>query len=269
MKRIALPILFVITILLGCSRVPLTGRRQAKMIPASQIQTMSYQNYTKFMSENRKTTDMNYERMVKNSGQRIKVAVMNYMNAHKKYKKRVVGYQWEFNTVESDQLNAWCMPGGKVCFYTGILPVCKNEEGVAVVMGHEIAHAIASHGNERMSHSMLAQGVGTGLGAFMQSKPAAAQQTFAKAFGIGSNVGVMLPFSRKHESEADKMGLMFMAMAGYDPRVAVDFWKRMDAMSKGQRPPEFVSTHPAPKTRVENLQKWMPEAMELYNKNKR
>ena len=180
-----LSILIVFVILSGCARVPMTNRRQAKMIPASQMQSMSYQQYAQFMQQHTRSTNSTYVNMVKNSGKKIKDAVVRYMNSHARYRKRIKGYAWEFNVVEDNQLNAWCMPGGKVCFYTGILPVCQNEEGVAVVMGHEIAHAIAAHGNERMSQGMMAQGVGLGLSVFMANKPAASQELFNKAFGIG------------------------------------------------------------------------------------
>ena len=207
--------------------------------------------------------------MVTNSGKRIQKAVETYMKQNKKYAKRIKGYNWEFNTVESDQVNAWCMPGGKVVFYTGIMPICGTELGTAVVMGHEVAHAIAGHGNERMSQGIATSLGGITLAVAMQNKSEETQNLFLNAFGVGTQVGLMLPFSRKHESEADKMGLMFMAMAGYDPREAIKFWTRMEKASEGQRPPEFLSTHPAPATRIWNLNKWMPEAMEYYKASKK
>ena len=265
-KLITLALVFAF---LACSKVPMTGRKQVKMVPEGELQAMSYRNYAQFLSENRISSNSRYNAMVKNSGAKISAAVIRYMNANKKYAKKIKGYNWAFNVVESEQLNAWCMPGGKVVFYTGIMPICQDEAGVAVVMGHEIAHAIASHGNERMSQGLTLQGMGIGLSVALQNKPQETQNLFLRSFGIGTQVGAMLPFSRLHESEADEMGLMFMAMAGYDPRVAIEFWERMEKMSAGQRPPEFLSTHPSPGTRVANLKKWMPRAMEYYNRAKK
>jgi predicted Zn-dependent protease len=179
------------------------------------------------------------------------------------YADRVAGYKWEFNLVEDKMVNAWCMPGGKVVVYTGILPVTKTEAGLAVVMGHEISHAIAHHGNERMSQQMAAAMGGMALDVALMNQPQETRNLFLGAYGIGSTVAVILPFSRKHESEADKMGLVFMAMAGYDPNEAVGFWKRMAAVG-GEKPPEFLSTHPSDEKRIADLQKFMPEAMKLY-----
>ena len=175
------------------------------------------------------------------------------------------GYSWEFNLVDDPQINAWCMPGGKVVFYTGILPYCQDESGIAVVMGHEIAHAVARHGNERMSQQMVTQ-FGAELGnAMMSEKSAEAQALFSTLYGVGSQLLVALPYSRSHETEADKMGLIFMAMAGYNPETAVEFWQRM-AASGGQKQPQFLSTHPSDQTRVSDLQKFMPEALRYYRK---
>ena len=176
------------------------------------------------------------------------------------------GFQWEFNTVESEEANAFCMPGGKVVFYTGILPICQDEAGVAVVMGHEVAHAIAKHGNERMSQGLVQQFGGVALSVALSDKPAQTQQLFQTAYGVGSQVGVMLPFSRLQESEADELGLIFMAMAGYDPHEAPKFWERMSAKSSGGAPPEFLSTHPSHETRIRKLNKAIPKAMEYYKK---
>ena len=178
----------------------------------------------------------------------------------------LAGFAWEFNLIDDPKMvNAWCMPGGKVAFYTGIMPICKDEEGVAVVMGHEVAHAIANHGRERMSQQMIAQyGLGT-LSALMGQNPGAGKELLMQAVGAGAGVG-MLKFSREHESEADHMGLIFMAMAGYDPNAAPKFWERMSAQGGGQEPPEFISTHPSHSTRIKDLQKWIPEAMKHYKK---
>lgn len=201
--------------------------------------------------------------MIKRCGARIQKAVESYF-ASQNQSKQLEGYEWEFNLVESDDVNAWCMPGGKVVFYTGILPVCKDETGIAVVMGHEVAHAVARHGNERMSQGLLAQFGGATLDAALAKNSAGTKQLAAAAFGIGAQYGALLPFSRKQESEADHLGIIFMAMAGYDPRTAVPFWERMSAGSKGGKPPEIMSTHPSDETRMANLNDRMPEAMKYY-----
>lgn len=178
----------------------------------------------------------------------------------------LAGFEWEFNLIEDPKtVNAWCMPGGKVAFYTGIMPICKDETGVAVVMGHEVAHAIANHGRERMSQQLLAQYGLTTLGAFIGANPSAGQELLMQAVGAGTNLG-MLRFSRDHESEADHIGLIFMTIAGYDPNEAPKFWERMTEMSGGQEPPEFISTHPSHSTRIADLKGWIPEAMS-YKKN--
>ena len=200
--------------------------------------------------------------MVKQVGAKIQGAVEKYF-ADNGMSKHLEGYVWEFNLIESDQANAWCMPGGKVAFYTGILPICQDDTGVAVVMGHEIAHAIAEHGGERMSQEMALQMGGMALSEAVKTKPQETQALFMTAFAVGAQFGAMLPFSRKHESEADHMGLIFMAMAGYDPREAPKFWERMSAGSGGA-PPEFMSTHPSDETRIRQLYDRMPEALEYY-----
>ena len=267
MKRL-ITILLVIFVF-GCVKVPMTGRRQMKLVSSSTMQTMSYDAYKSFLDTSNVIYDGAEYVMVQNSGNKIKAAVMNYMNTKKKYKKRVQGYEWDFNLVNGKMVNAWCMPGGKVAFYTGIMPICEDETGVAVVMGHEIAHAIAGHGNERMSQGVAMQMGGVAVSVAVAQQPAATQNIFLGAYGVGAQLGGMLPFSRLHESEADKMGLMFMAMAGYDPRKAVDFWQRMDEMSGGGAPPEILSTHPSHNTRISNIKKWLPEAMKYYNEAKK
>ncbi|MBZ0243405.1 MAG: M48 family metallopeptidase, partial [Bacteroidales bacterium] len=203
--------------------------------------------------------------MVKTVGAKIKTAVEAYFR-QQGMSSELDGYSWEFNLIESPEANAWCMPGGKVVFYTGILPITKDETGLAVVMGHEIAHAIAEHGNERMSQSLISELGGVALAVALQEKPAETQQLWLTAYGIGSQVGVMLPFSRLHESEADRLGLIFMAMAGYNPNEAVGFWQRMADMKNGQSPPEFLSTHPSDATRIRQIKSWLPEAMTYYKK---
>jgi len=205
--------------------------------------------------------------MVKRVGRNIEGAVVQYLYDNN-YAELLEGFDWEFNLVDDPQVNAWCMPGGKVVVYTGILPVTQDEAGLAVVMGHEIAHAIADHGNERMSQGLLQQYGGVALSVALQDKPAETQALWMTAYGVGTYYGAMLPYSRLHESEADHLGLIFMSIAGYNPQASIPFWQRMADASGGQAPPEFMSTHPSHETRISNLQKWMPEAMKYYSVDK-
>lgn len=255
--------LSTIFFLASCAVVPITGRRQFAMFPESQMIATSLTQYDQFLTENKLSTDTKKVEMIKRVGAKISVAVEQYLRDNG-LSSKISGFKWEFNLVDSDVPNAWCMPGGKVVFYTGILPFTQTEAGVAVVMGHEIAHAIAKHGNERMSQQMGVQAIATGLQVIMSQKPAQSQQMWMSAFGMGSKLG-MLKFSRTHESEADKMGLVFMAMAGYNPNEAVNFWGRM-AQGGGASQPEFMSTHPADQTRINDLKKFMPEALKYYKK---
>ncbi|RUT78244.1 M48 family metallopeptidase [Ancylomarina longa] len=254
----------ILLFIIACATVPITGRKQMNLFPESDMIATSLTQYDAFLKESKLSANKEQTAMVKSVGAKISKAVETFMNTHG-MSDRVANFKWEFNLVDNDTPNAWCMPGGKVVFYTGILPFTQNETGVAVVMGHEIAHAVARHGNERMSQQMGIQALGTGLSLALSEKPAETQQIWMTAFGMGANVGVMLPFSRAHESEADKMGLIFMAMAGYNPAEAIEFWKRM-AKSSGQKPPEFLSTHPADATRVKDLEAFLPEAMKYYKK---
>lgn len=254
----ALLLAFSLT-LLACSTVPITGRRQINLIPAGQMQTMSFTNYADFLKSHKVIATGNQAQLVKRVGKKIQAAVEAYF-ASKHMASQLAGYQWEFNLVDDPTVNAWCMPGGKVVVYSGILPVTKDEAGLAVVLGHEIAHAVAGHGSERMSQGMLVQFGGMALEKALEEKPQETQNLFMSAFGMGAQLGVMLPFSRLHESEADRMGLIFMAMAGYNPEVAVTFWQRMAAMKSGQAPPELLSTHPSDATRIRQIKKLIPEA---------
>jgi predicted Zn-dependent protease len=253
------------TIFIACSTVPLTGRSQLNMIPSSEMLSMSFQQYDQFLKKNKLSTNQAEVNTVKQTGAKIKQAVERYM-AENKLSDRLNGYNWEFNLVEDDQVNAWCMPGGKVVIYTGILPVTKDETGLAVVMGHEIAHAIAEHGNERMSQQLLQQAGAVGLMVAMKDEPVQTQALWLAVYGVGTEVGIMLPYSRTQESEADHLGLIFMAMAGYDPHAAPEFWKRMAAGKQGGSPPEFLSTHPSDQTRINDITGWIPEAMKHYKK---
>ncbi len=254
----------LIAILTSCATVPITGRQQINLFPEDQMIATSLTQYDQFLKTNKVSTNAKQTAMIKRVGHRIANAVEKYLTEHG-LSDRVKNFKWEFNLVENDTPNAWCMPGGKVVFYTGILPYCKTETGVAVVMGHEIAHAIARHGNERISQQQGLATIQAGLQIALKDKPAETKQIWNTAFGVGAKFGVMLPFSRSHESEADKMGLVFMSMAGYQPAEAVEFWKRM-GKSGGQKPPEFLSTHPADATRVKDLQAFLPEAMKYYKK---
>ena len=260
-----LAILIALTIL-ACSTVPITGRSQLSLVSSSEMQAMSYAEYGKFLQENKVSTDKQSTEMVKRVGVRIQKAVEQFM-AEQKLTSRLNGYQWDFNLVENDQVNAWCMPGGKVVVYTGLLPVTQNETGLAVVMGHEIAHAIAEHGNERMSQGLLAEMGGAALDAALAQKPEETRALWMTAFGVGVQVGALLPYSRLQENEADHLGIIFMAMAGYDPNQALAFWERMAANKEGQAPPEFLSTHPSDATRISKIKEMLPEALKYYKKS--
>jgi len=262
--KIFVPIILLALTVYYCSTVPITGRSQLSLIPDSEMNTMSFSQYSEFIKTNKLSSNKTDVDMVKRVGVKIQKAVETYF-AQKNLSKELAGYQWEFNVVESEEVNAWCMPGGKVVVYTGILPITKDETGLAVVMGHEIAHAIAEHGSERMSHGLMQQLGGVALSVALADEPELTQSLFMTAYGVGSTVGVMLPFSRTHESEADHLGLIFMAMAGYDPNAAVDFWTRMAANSQGA-PPEWLSTHPSNETRIADIKKLLPEALQYYNK---
>jgi len=233
------------------------------MLPESSLMDMSLTSYKSFLSENKlaESTESNTQ-LVKRVGNKIAVAVDKFLKGSGQ-SKRIENYKWEFNLVEDNTINAWCMPGGKVVVYTGLLPVTKDETGLAVVMGHEIAHAIARHGNERMSQQLLVQAGGIGLAVAMSEKPSLTQDIFMQSYGLSTTLGV-LGYSRKHESEADKMGLVFMAMAGYNPEQAVPFWERM-AQGGGAKPPELLSTHPSDEKRISDIQEFLPIAMTYYN----
>ena len=252
-------------LLLSCSTVPITGRSQLNIIPASTMHSMSFDQYGQFLKSNKLSQNTTQTQMVKRVGLRIQKAVESFYAA-RGMSSQLAGYRWEFNLVESKDINAWCMPGGKVVVYTGILPITGNETGLAVVMGHEIAHAIAEHGNERMSQGLIAQMGGMALSTAMKEQPETTQKLWMTAFGVGAQYGVMLPYSRIQENEADRLGLVFMAMAGYDPREAVGFWQRMSKEKKGGAPPEFLSTHPSDETRIAKIKEALPEALAYYKK---
>ena len=255
-------------LLCSCTTVPVTGRKSLRMVPSSQLTSMSLQEYSSVLKKSKLSQDTAKVEMVRRVGANIARSAEAFLRDEGR-ESQVKDYQWEFNLIEEDKtINAWCMPGGKVAVYTGILPVTQSETGLAIVMGHEVAHALADHGNERMSQGLLATMGGVALSVAMADKPKQTQDLFMAAFGVGTGVGILLPYSRMHESEADRIGLMLSARAGYDPQEAVPFWKRMNEKGKSGTP-EFLSTHPAPESRIENIEKYLPEAMQYYKSSKK
>ncbi|NQY68588.1 MAG: M48 family metallopeptidase [Flavobacteriales bacterium] len=262
MKYFFLALAAILT-LSQCSKVPITGRRQMSLLPEKELIGMSKTQYREFIGENKVVATSNLKAaMVRRVGNKIAKAVESHLISLG-MEKRIKGFEWEFKLVDDNTVNAWCMPGGKVVVYTGILDVAVNEAGLAVVMGHEIAHAIARHGNERMSQGMLVQGVGAVLDVATSSNSSLTRSIFLQSYGAGSTLGT-LAFSRKNESEADRMGLVFMAIAGYDPQEAVGFWERM-AEQAGGSTPEFMRTHPSDEKRVQQIQEYLYEAMNYYD----
>jgi len=259
-------LIIICSIFIGsCSTVPLTGRKQLSLVPSSQMLSMRQQEYSTFLQQNKLSTDQQSTALVRKVGTRIQGAVERYFS-EKGISGDLSGYKWEYNLVESKEVNAWCMPGGKVVVYTGILPLTKDENGLAVVLGHEISHAVARHGDERMSQGLLAELGGMALNEALASKPEQTRQLWMSAFGAGVQVGALLPFSRTQESEADHLGLIFMAMAGYDPQTAVPFWERMAQQSGGNAPPAFLSDHPSDQSRIEAIKSELPEATKYYKR---
>jgi len=260
MKRIiAFSSFSALVLTMGCATNPLTGKSTLALVDNSSIFPSAFQQYDTFLKENKVVTGTAEAKRVEAVGIKIKLAAEKWLAAvgQSDYLK---DYQWEYKLVQDDAVNAWCMPGGKIVVYTGILPVTKDEAGLATVMGHEVAHALLNHGQQRMSAGMLQQAGAVGVGLAVGQKNEQTQAIAMTAYGAGSQMFGMLPFSRSHESEADKIGLILMAIAGYNPEASVPFWERMGAASGGQAPAEFMSTHPSHNTRVSNLRKWIPEA---------
>ena len=267
MKKIIITTSLLTAICLACQKNAITGRRSISLIPESEMISMSLTEYDKFLTEHKPLTDTDKRTvMVRTVGTKIQHAVEKYYT-DKGLNSALEGFKWTFNVVDEATVNAWCMPGGKVVVYTGLLPVTQDEASLAVVMGHEIAHAIARHGNERMSQGMMVQFGGLVLSTAMQQKPAVTQALFQQAYGLTTTLGV-LKYSRTHETEADKMGLVFAAMGGYNPEVAISFWERMAAAGSGQKPPELLSTHPSDATRIADLKAFMPEALKYFTGGK-
>lgn len=255
--KITLSFIAVVIFMVACNTNPFTGKKTLALVPNSQILPMAFQQYDQFLSENKVVKGTKEANMIKSIGQKISVAAERYLTANG-FAGYLKDYRWDYNLVQDDAINAWCMPGGKIVFYTGILPVAQSEAGIAAVMGHEVAHALANHGQQRMSAGQI-QALGAVAGNIAFSKDPKNQEIFNQAYGIGSMVGVMLPFSRSHESEADRIGLTLMAIAGYEPMEAAELWVRMKAKAGGA-PPEFLSTHPSSDTRINNIKSWVPEA---------
>ena len=257
--------LFFITLFIwGCSTVPITGRKQLNLVSDTRMLPMAFNQYNSFLKEHKLSDNTIKTKKLKDVGARISKAIDAYMRANN-MADRADTYKWEFNLIEDKQVNAWAMPGGKVVFYTGIMPVAKDNDGIATVMGHEIAHAFARHGAERMSSGILQQagGIAVALGTENSKR----SDIWNAAYGVSSQIG-MLKFSRTQESEADKLGLVFMIMAGYNPDKAIAFWQRMSENAKGNKPPEFLSTHPSDETRIADLKAWLPQAKEIAKKYK-
>ncbi|MDD5150114.1 MAG: M48 family metallopeptidase [Flavobacterium sp.] len=249
----------ILLLIMACATNPFTGKKSINFVSNSELFPSSFQQYGTFLKENKVVVGTSDAKRVENVGMKIRAAAERWLKANGQ-SQYLNGYQWEYKLVENKEVNAWCMPGGKIVVYSGILPITKDDAGLATVMGHEVSHALANHGAQRMSAAQLQQIGAVGVAVATGNQSAEQQQMWQQYYGIGSEVGVMLPFSRSHESEADKIGLTLMAIAGYNPDQAITFWERMAANSGGNKSPEFLSTHPADATRIANLKKLVPEA---------
>ena len=249
----------ILVLVVSCAKNPFTGKSTIALVPNSQIFPSAFQQYNQFLSENKVIKGTTDAKRIETIGTKIKTASERWLAANGQA-DYLEGYAWEYNLVDSKEVNAWCMPGGKIVFYTGILPICKDDAGIAAVMGHEVAHALANHGQQRMSAGLLQQLGAVGTQIAIGNKDPQTQALIMQAYGVGTQVGGMLPFSRAHESEADMIGLTLMAIAGYDPINAVKVWERMSANSGGQAPPEILSTHPSNETRIKELTALIPQA---------
>jgi predicted Zn-dependent protease len=258
-KYFTLGVICTIVFFVSCATNPFTGKQTLNFVSNSELFPSSFQQYGTFIKENKVIIGTADAKRVENVGMKIKIAAERWLSANGQaaYLK---DYRWEYKLIENKEVNAWCMPGGKIVVYSGILPITKDEAGLATVMGHEVSHALANHGAQRMSAAQLQQLGAVGVAVATGSKSAEQQQMWQQYYGLGSQVGVMLPFSRSHESEADKIGLTLMAIAGYNPELAIAFWERMAASGGDNKPPEFLSTHPADATRIANLKRLIPEA---------
>jgi len=263
-KMTSVVIGLLIVLIAGCTEVPITGRQQLNLVPESLVAGLSIEQYNQFLASQKVVKEGAQADMVRKVGEGIRDAVDRFSRAHL-MADPFAGCQWEFVLVEDKAVNAFAMPGGKVVVNTGILPIAGDANGLAVVIGHEIAHVFAKHGAERLTQGLLVEMGGMALARALQERPQATRELFLSSYGLGTQVGLLLPYSRLHEKEADRLGLIFMAMAGYDPHHAIAFWERMAEHGRGQpRPPEFLSTHPADETRIQNLRQLIPEAMQYY-----
>lgn len=259
MKKHFFAYLLIVITIFSCVKNPFTGKSNLNFVSNNELFPTSFQQYGSFLKENKVITGTADAKRVEMVGLKIKMAAEKYLEANG-YKEYLKDYAWEYKLVESKEVNAWCLPGGKIVFYSAILPICKDDAGMAAVMGHEVAHALANHGAQRMSAGILQQ-AGAGLvGVAVDAKSNQEKQLWMTAYGGITQYGGMLPFNRSHESEADKIGLILMSIAGYDPMTAISFWERMSANSGGKSQPEFLSTHPSDATRIQNLKKLIPEA---------
>ena len=256
-------LLACLALLVACATTPISGRTALHLVPESSLVSMADDQYREVLTKEKLSTDRAQTVRLRRVGRGIADSAGRFLDENG-MSDRKKSYNWEFNLIDKpDTINAWAMPGGKVAFYSGIMPLCRDETGVAVVMGHEAAHVLAGHGAERMSQQLLVALGAVGLAVALKDEPVMTQQIFLTVFGVGASLGYVLPYSRLHETEADQIGLKLMARAGYDPRAAVSFWTRM-AEQGGDRPPEFLSTHPAPESRIAALKSYMPEAMKYY-----
>lgn len=261
-KFISLSLLIVFMI--SCSTVPITGRQRINIVSDAEILPASFAQYEGFLKENKISNDAKRTNEVQSVGKNISHAVDKFMRANNMISE-ANSYRWEFNLIEDKAVNAWALPGGKVVVYTGLLPIAQNEDGLAAVMGHEVAHAFAKHGQERMTSSYGQQLGGVAVAVATNNKDPQTQTLWNTIYGVGSQVG-MLAYSRTHETEADKLGLVFMTMAGYNPQEAINVWTRMSQRADGGTPPEFLSTHPSNETRIKNLKAYLPTAIKLAKK---
>lgn len=257
--------LFVLAglMLAGCATVPVTGRSQLSLVSHAELTEMGAESYHQFIAESRLSQDARATAMVRGVGERVARSAETFLRSHG-LERDLRYYDWEFNLIDDDEVaNAFCVSGGKIAVYTGILPIAGSEEGLAVVVAHEVAHALANHGGERMSQLLIAQLGGMALSKAVEKEPEKTRELWMTAYGIGAQFGFLMPYSRQHESEADRIGLILMAQAGYHPEAAIPFWQRM-AGEGGARPPEFLSTHPSPATRIEQIREHLPEALQYY-----
>jgi predicted Zn-dependent protease len=264
-RKSAIAAFALFVFLFSCSRVPITNRKQVHLLSASDINSMAISQYQQTLQQSKLVTGTPDAQLVEKVGKNISNAAVELMKQLNQ-SHRIAGFQWEYHLLESKEVNAWCLPGGKIAVYTGLLPITKDEAGLAVVMGHEVGHALAEHGNERMSQALIAEMGGMALDVALSEQPQQTRDLYGQAYGLGAHYGALLPFSRAQETEADKIGLVLMAVAGYDLNAAVSLWERMKQKSAGQAPPEFMSTHPSDQRRIDDIKAFMPEAMKYVKK---